>query len=300
MSDYLKGVTDAYGLPPTLPVGIATLASDIVDGYLKRPEGVVYVADNNGNPVAMAGMLPTQVYKVTGALSAGTNVVATLTPANIRADMIGEVMVLDFANANLVEACVIVSVTGNSQVTFGTVAFAHSANASADIGRVITEDRACPAKRSIIRIAKWPIVNVVSLLGRYAYGRRSDQIAGLYQDMNLLASVTTFGGPPAWSPITVSQASYSDQTGEVWIPAGILMAYYSNVRIKYVAGYPEPPHPIVRATAQIAAAILATDGMPANIKVMAAGDTRLERFSASTIDADVKSLLDPFRARTMY
>jgi hypothetical protein len=80
----------------------------------------------------------------------------------------------------------------------------------------------------------------------------------------------------------------------------MLMAYYSNVRIKYVSGYPEAPHPVVRATAQIASAILATEGMPGSIKIMQAGDTKLERFSSSTLDADVRSLLDPYRARTMY
>jgi hypothetical protein len=298
MSNYLVGVTDGYGLPATLPTGVAELASDIVDAYINRPEGLVYVMDANGNPVAMASAQPSQVYTITGSLAPGTNVVATVTPANIRPDMVGEVLTLDFSGA--IESCVIVATIGNNQVIFGTVSFPHNAGTKADIGRVITEDRNCPAKRSMIRVAKWPIINVVSLLGRYAYGRRSDQVGGLYQEMNLLASVQTFGGPPAWLPISVAQSSWSDQTGEVWIPAGMLLAYYSDVRIKYVAGYPQAPAPVLRATAQIVNGIIATGDMAGQIKILQAGDSKIELFSASALNDDIKNLLDPYRARTMY
>lgn len=300
MSNYLLGVTDGYGLPATLPVGLAELASTIVDAYIKRPEGLVYVADNNGSPCAMAGMSPTITYTIAGAVAAGSNIVVTVSPANARVDMIGEVLVLDYGTPNLVEACVVVGVTGNNQFTLGTVQFAHSAGVKADVGRVLTEDRSCPAKRSIIRVAKWPIMNVLSLMGRYAYGRRSDQVAGAFQEINLLATIQAFGGPPMWTPISTAQASYSDQTGEIWIPAGMLLAYYSDVRAKYVAGYPQVPQPVVKATAQVASTMLATAGMPASIKRLSAGDTKLESFSSSTLDDDVKSLLQPFMARTTY
>jgi hypothetical protein len=300
MSNYLDGITDSYGLPNPLPVGLAHLASDIVDSYLKRPEGIVYVKDNNGAPCAMKSLTPSASYTLTGAIAPGSNVVATVTPANIRPDMVGEVLVLDYGTPNIVEACVVVSTTGNNQVTFGAVQFNHASAAKADVGRVITEDRNCPSKRSIIRVAKYPIVSILSMLGRYGYGRRTDQTSGLYQDMNLLASVQAFGGPPQWVQIAVAQSSWSDQTGEIWVPAGMLLAYYSDVRVRYVAGFPEAPAPVVRATAQIASSILAQVGMPGNIKVLSAGDSKLERFSASTIDADVKSLLDPYRARSMY
>lgn len=300
MSNYLDGIADTYGLPNPLPVGLAALASGIVDSYLKRPEGLVYVSDNNGNPCAMKSLTPSASYTLSGSIAPGTNVVATVTPANIRPDMVGEVLVLDFSTPNIVEACVVVATTGNNQVTLGTVQFAHASGGKADVGRVIAEDRNCPAKRSIIRVAKHPIINVLSLLGRYAYGRRTDQVGGLYQEMNLLASVQAFGGPPMWVPISTAAASWSSQTGEIWVPAGMLMAYYSDVRARYVAGFPEAPTPVVRATAQIASSIVAQVGMPGNIKVLSAGDSKLERFSASTLDADVKSLLDPYRARSMY
>ena len=73
MSNYLKGVLDGYSLPATLPTGLGELASAIVDGYIRRPEGLVYVADNNGNPCAMAGMSPTITYTITGAVDEGVH-----------------------------------------------------------------------------------------------------------------------------------------------------------------------------------------------------------------------------------
>jgi hypothetical protein len=298
-SNYLEGVTDGWGLPETLPTGVGQLASTIVDSYLMRPEGLIFIQDSNGNPTAMAAAAPTFTYKLASAIAPGNSIVVNVTPATIRPDFVGEVLVLDFGTGT-VEACVVVSTSGNNQITLGTVQFAHASGAAADVGRVITEERNCPSKRSIIRVAKYPIINVLSMLGRYAYGRRSDQVGGLYQEMNLLASVQTFGGPPQWVPITITQSSWSDATGEIWVPAGMLMAYYSDVRVKYVSGYLTVPDPVLRATAQIAASLIATQNLGGGLKMIAAGDTRLERFSATTLDDDVKRLLEPFKARTFY
>jgi hypothetical protein len=191
----------------------------------------------------------------------------------------------------------VVSTSGNNQITLGTVQFAHAAQAKAAVGRVITEDRNCPSKRSIERIAKWPIVKVVSLLARYAYGRRSDQVGGLNQEMNLLAAVQTFGCPLQWIPIPIAQScGRTRQTKSGCRP--VLMAYYSDVCGRYVAGYPTAPDPVVRVTAKIAADLNAKSGIAGQI--FSAGDTRIQKFSAATIDDDVKALIEPYRARTMF
>lgn len=302
MSNYLEGVTDGYGLPSSLPPGLALLASDIVDSYLKRPEGLVYVCDANGKPYAMQNALPTFSYTLQAAIQPGFNVSVNVTPDLVRPDLIGEVLTIDFGNDQVGESCVVVQTSGRNNITLKHVQFAHESGAVADVGRVVTEDRNAPNKRSLVRVAKWPIVHVQSLLGRYAYGRRSDQVGGLYQELNLLAAVQTFGGPPQWLPIQVEQSSFSDSTGEIWVPAGVLLAYYSDVRIKYITGYTQAniPRPIVRATSQIASALIQTAGTPGQIKTIYAGDTRLEKFSSTIIDNDMRSLLDPFKARSMY
>jgi hypothetical protein len=150
-------------------------------------------------------------------------------------------------------------------------------------------------------VSRFPMGNVLSLMGRYAYGRRSDQVGGLYQEMNLLAAVQTFGGPPAWVFIPTNQCSWSDSTGEVWVPAGLLLAYYSDVKIKYVAGYQTIPEPIVRATAMLARTMIADgSGFGSSLRSLSAGDSRIERFAASAMDSDVKNILEPYRSRLFY
>jgi hypothetical protein len=303
-SNYLLGVEGTvYSLSAPPPNGLSEQASSIIDAQLKRPEGLAYVTDKNGTPIYMAASVATTVFKLGGAIAAGSNVTVTVTPAMITPYMVGEVLILEPGTPNQ-EACVIASVVVPGTVTFATVINAHISGSVACAGLVITEERSLPAKRSVTRVAKWPVVNVLSVLGRYGYGRRSDQIGGLYQEMNLLASAQVFGGPAQWTPVSVANVDWSgaSQTGEVWIPAGVLAAYYSDVRIKYVAGFPTSnvPDCIVRATAAVANAIVANGGIGGQIKSMTAGGSKIERFFASSVDEDTRRQLAPYAARTFF
>ena len=303
-SNYLDGAAGLYGLPNPLPAGAGEQASAIIDAQIRRPEGLVYVTDKNGNPAYMKGLSPSFTYLIAASISAGANVSVTVTPANVRPDMVGEILILEKDNPDAAEAVIVSSTTGNNVLTFANVQFAHSNSVSsikADMGMVITEERSLPAKRSILRYSRFPCVAILSLMGRYAYGRRSDQVGGLYQEMNLLAAVQTFGGPPQWLPIAVQQASWSDSTGEVWVPAGMLLAYYSDVKMKYVAGFPAPPDPLVRATASIAISLISTSAYGGSgIKSISAGDTRIQRFGSTNMDEDARRLIAPYMARTFY
>jgi hypothetical protein len=301
-SNYLAGVTDGFGLPSPLPNGLAAQASALVDVYLKRPKGLVYELDANGNPCAMVAAQPDLTLTLQTSIAPGSNVAATVTQQFVRPDMVGDVLVLDAANPAAREAVTVTAATAPNQLTFTNVQFAHNSGASAQRGLVLAEDRNAPSKRSIVRVSEGPIVNVLSLLGRYAYGRRSDQVGGLYQEMNLLAAVQTFGGPPQWIPIPTQQCSWSNATSELWVPAGMLMAYYSDVRIKYIAGFlaGQLPDPIIRATVNIAGGILQSSQFGGAINLIAAGDTRIQRFMASVIDDDTRTLLDPYKAKTVF
>ena len=301
-SNYLTGDPFAYGLPDSVPTPLAEQASAIVDAYLKRPEGLAYQTDSTGAPIFMAAASPSMTYTLTGGAAPGSGVAVTVSPALVKPDMVGEVLILDAKNPSLREACVVASTNGNNQITLGSVINTHAAGATASAGLVLTEERNMPSKRSIARVAKWPIANVLSLLGRYAYGRRSDQVGGLYQEMNLLASVQTFGGPPQWIPVSTEQCSWSDATGEIWVPAGMLMAYYSDVKIKYVAGYryDAVPSAIMKATAAVASALLANSNFGGQIKTLSAGGSSMTRFFASNVDADIMRALAPYIARTMF
>jgi hypothetical protein len=306
-SNYLVSQPPVYGLTYPLPAGLGEQASALLDAYLKREEGLVYATDASGAPIYMTALTPKLTFTLGGAIAPGTNVAATVAPALVRPDMVGEVLVIDAGSSGpsgVQEACVVAATNGANQVTLAAVKYAHLSGATAETGLVIQEDRNLPSKRSIARIAKWPIVNVLGLLGRYAYGRRSDQVGGLYQEMNLLASVQTFGGPPQWIPVSTAQCSWSDQTGEIWVPAGMLMAYYSDVRVAYVAGYQAGavPDPIVRAAGSVAVALQTTlgVGLAGQISAVAPGSVQIERFFASNVDEDALRAIEPFKARTMF
>lgn len=301
-SNYLTGQTGLYGLPATLPAGLGEQASATIDAYLKRPEGLVYVKDANGFPAYMKGLTPTFTYTTTTAMSAGAGVLVTVQPANIRPDIVGEVFIVDKGNAGTMEAVVVQSIVPPNQLMLQNVQFSHGSGVTLDMGLTLSEERNMPSKRSIARYTRFPCVSILSLMGRYAYGRRSDQVGGLYQEMNLLAAVQTFGGPPQWIPIPINQCSWNDATGEIWVPAGMLLAYYSDIKIKYVAGFTATniPDDIIRATAQVAQAMISSGQYGPSVKTVAAGNARIERFQSSYMDSDTKTLLERYRARLFY
>lgn len=302
-STYLNGQTGLYGLPATLPAGLDAQASTIVNNFLGRPEGVLYKADRNGNPAFMSGASPVMVWTTQGAINPGTNVSVAVTP-KVTQDLIGEVLVLDRASTaspNPMEAVVVASVTDANTIVLRQVQFAHLSGIKAESGMVITEERSLPAKRSIARYSKGPCVSILSMLGKYGYGRRSDQAMGLSTDVTLLSLARNFGDV-GWNSIDPDAVSWSDASKEIWVPAGDLLAYYTDVKIKYIAGWPEGsvPGDIVQATALVASSLIAVSGGGQGVKVIAAGDTRIERFSATNIDADTKRLLSAYKAMSFW
>lgn len=294
-SDYL-----VYGLPTSTTVPQVTQASALIDGYLQRPQGLVYGVDYLSLPCYMAGANPSLTVKSTGSITAGNSVVVAVAPAILAySDMIGEVVILDRANPSLVEACVISAMTPG-QITLSSVANAHSANCTIEFGMTILEERYLPAKRSICRVA-YPPLRVLSGMGRYGYGRRTDQTAGMFNEVNLLAVQQVFGGPPMWEPFTVSMASVSIANNEIWIPAGVLLAYFSEVRIRYISGWTQTalPAAIKQACANIINNAVAAASLGGNVKTMKAGSVEVTRFTASMIDVDTRVLLDSYRNVTV-
>lgn len=280
-------------------------ASALVDGYLGRPEGVMWVADGVGNPCYMAAMDPTLAFQLGGPIAPGLNVSVQLPPnmLGISNDSVGEVVIIDRATPASTEACVIASIAGAAStgwiVMFEQVINAHPAGAPIEFGLVITEECELPARRSIARVAKWPVVRLVSAQGRYGYGRRQQQQTGILEEMSILVMQGVFGGPPAWQPIDTSAVSINPKTGEVWVPAGLSIAYYTEVRLSFVAGWKTIPAQIKTATANIATVLANIHPvMLANVKSFAAGGTKIERFAAGIIDENTTNLLRSFKART--
>lgn len=305
-SIYLQGAdVAAYGVSSATNAQIQQ-ASAQIDAFLSRREGLIWAPDAAGNPCYMAGASPELTLTLAGAISPGTNVSATLNgPTGML--QVGSVLMADIATPAATEALVVQSVTGQ-QVVFASVAYSHSANAQLDSGLTIVEQRTMPENRPITMLSRTPVMRVISGVGRYGYMRRGQDAIGSIDTYNLLAVMSKFGGPPAWEPWTPQANSIDPQTGTVWVPAGVLLAYYTEVRMHYVSGwtYATLPYEIKQACANIINNIMATSGMPGTFQKMAAGDTSMQRFNAQPgvlnsllIDDDTKLLLKPYESRVL-
>lgn len=297
-SSYLvAGDYASYGVGVATTAGQVIQASVLVDTYLRRPEGLIYVADADGNPVWMKSLNPSGSFLIAAGLSPGKNVVATITgPLSMLVK--GSVLVADKDTPATAEPLIVTSVTGN-QVTFASVNFAHAAGIAYSAGLIILETRNLPANRPLMLLSKNPVLRLLAGQGRYGYGRRGNSNNLALNEFNLLAVMSQFGGPPMWENIDISHTDFNPETGQVWLPAGIMLAYYSEVRISYLSGflYSTLPDIIKIATANIIRSQLDSP-LSGNLKLIKAGDTQMERFLDTVLDKDTRLMLVPYRART--
>lgn len=297
-STYLQSGDYAnFGVPNATAAQVIQ-ASVLIDAYLKRVEGLVWLPDSAGNPGWMAALTPILSLTAPGAISPGTNVIVPVT-GGIQGIAVGEPLVLDRSNIELAEVVVVVSMTLTPPtLTLQSVANAHSAGALLDLGMGIKQHKFMPQGRPITTLAYTPVARLLSGQGRYGYGRRGESSRYQVDDFNLLASLTTFGGPPAWEFFPLNSTGVDPQSGQVWVPAGVMLAYYSEVNLWYVAGFAQAnlPDAIKLACAQV---ITALQNQPAGpgIKSYKAGDTAIQMFANSVISNDMKAMLDPFRAK---
>jgi hypothetical protein len=288
----------AYGLPSGTTVAQVQEASQYINGYLRRPEGLVWKPDFAGNPAYMDALNPDYSLTLTGAISPGQNVVANVAGPLAQAN-VGDTVVLDKASQNTTETVVIVAKNGNA-LTFGNVQLAHANGGTADGGLSITERRYLPKNRPITVLTRTPMVMMLSGIGRYAYSRRGDAPAGNTDDFNLLAVYSEFGGPPAWEVFNPASTEFDPRTGQLWIPAGIMLAYYTEVQVRYLAGFSTAniPPQLKTACAKLIKA-LANDVDLGPAKSYRAGDTAIQKFADTMISGDVAMLLQEYRARVI-
>lgn len=286
-----------YGIPDATDDQII-LASSLIDTYLKRPEGLVWVPDANGNPCYMSALTPLVSLTTTQAISPGQNINVTVSGA-VAAVQQGFVAILDKADDNKREACIVTAVNGNT-ITLSKVLFSHNVGTVLDFGLTIFEEKQMPKARPVTHLSRTPLLTVLSGQGRYGYGRRGETSNYTLNEYNLLAAITMFGGPPIWEIFDQTKVGIDPNTGQVWAPAGILMAYYTEIRFNYIAGYSASniPGQIKAACASLVSAI---DEMSINgaIKNRRAGDTQIQSYAATILSEDIKVSLKPFEARVM-
>lgn len=298
---------EALNMPAGTTPADVRAASTTIDSFLDRPEGLVWVPDVDGNPTYMLALEPTRTIALQSDIAPGTNVNVDLRANTEMNEIIGEIVVIDRGTAAM-EACRVKAVAGTA-IVLAKVLRNHSAGAKVEFGLTIRERRNLPAKRAVVRVSRSPMARLMSGTGRYGYGRRTDQIAGQVFEPNLISTIQAFGGPPAWVPWEPSSGDVNLDAGEVWVPAGMMLAYFSEVRMWYCAGWPGSadqnerttvPYPVKRAVASLLSAAAAFPEMSGNIKSLKAGDTAVTRFRDSVLDADTKRTLQAYKARTFY
>ena len=292
----------AYGVPSATPAQVIQ-ASRLVDVITGRPRsGFVWVPDAAGRPCYMASAEPEMTYTAGSAFGPGTNVAVQVQALPLNPELIGTVVVLDRATPAVLEAAVVVGVNTGvvGNLILDRVVYAHASGSLMETGMQVFEERFLSDARSLARVAQWPVVDVRSAYGRYSYGRRSQQIQGNFSEFNLLAILQNFGGPPAWIPVDVTQLGINRLTGEMWVPAGVLLAYYSDFRVYYVAGWSQAnlPSTIKQATANIVQNTILGAGSSSMFRMMKAGETALERFADSAVDDGTRHMLQPFKANS--
>lgn len=298
-STYLQSADyAAYGVPNASAAQIQQ-ASTLIDAYLLRPQGLLYIADPSGQPCYMSALSTELTLNSSGSFSAGSGVTIPAT-GPLAMLQVGDCVVLDRATPSVVEATQVTNInTTAGTLTLGTVQYAHSSNCTIETGMLITEKRYLPKGRSEVILANAPVARIVGGTGRYGYGRRGDAADYDMDNFNLLASLNKFGGPPAWEIWPANTAAGIDAgTGQLWVPAGIMLAYYSEVKVRYVAGfqYSNLPSQIKLACAQLITA-LTSNPVLGNVKSYKAGDTAIAQFASTVISDDIKSLLQPWRVK---
>lgn len=298
-SAYLKSADLAnYGVPSATPAQISQ-ASVLIDAYLLRPHGLIYVPDSSGAPCYMEAVDPEYTFNSVPSIAPGSNVQVQVTgPIDLL--QVGDTFVIDRAVPSSMETVQVVSIV-NDSVILSKVSKSHLANCPMETGLHITEMRNIPRGRSETMLSYVPVARLIGGTGRYSYGRRGDSPSANMDNFNLIASINKFGGPPAWEMWPVNNSAGVDRvTGNLWIPAGIMLAYYSDVKVRYVAGftYTNLPPQIKMACANLIQTITTNPQQFGNMKSYTAGDTKIEQFAASAISDDVKRMLQPWRSRS--
>lgn len=274
---------------------LVTRASQIIDSFLKRPEGLIYAVDANNTPIYMQSPVASQTLTTTQSISPGKTISVTVTGASSIIQN-GAVGILDIGQSS-VEPVIVNSVTGNTIILYN-VNNSHNSGATIQFGLLIDEQIDMFNNRPITKLSRCPVMNVIGGEGRYSYSRNNSAIQNMVDDINMLAIYSQFGGPPAWEPWTPTPSMWDINTGELWVPSGVMLSYFSQIRVHYVAGftYANLPANIKQACANIINNIIGSP-IGADIKSYRAGDTAIERYSNTLIDNDTRDLLIMYCAR---
>jgi hypothetical protein len=174
----------------------------------------------------------------------------------------------------------------------------HSVTCRPSLWPEVYEERLeVPSDRQQVILAVTPVVRILSAAGRYSYGRR-DRRALNQVNYDYLAALAVFGSPPRFTEIDVDQIELYEPTGECWLPTGAFLINYTQVAIKYLAGYNQIPARILAALAMIVNEVC-TKGSSDRISY-SVGRVSRRYATPSFITSDIYDLLSPYICRSLF
>lgn len=147
-----------------------------------------------------------------------------------------------------------------------------------------------------VRLSYLPLVAIapatlplVSIQARYAKPRRGQLIYPLQEEV-----LWAFSLPGAWTTVDPTTVDFVPETGELVFPLNIMGLPYNEVAVTYTAGLSVIPDGVMAACAMIVKNAQAQPGM--NVKSSRLDTMQMTYFSNSLIDANVATLLRPWKA----
>ena len=157
---------------------------------------------------------------------------------------------------------------------------------------------------STVMMADGNLSAILSCSGRYGYGRQD--LGGGFGDAAFLTPatlLTAYGGPAPWIPIDIVDATYEPKTGELWLPAGLLYARYSEIKVTYNSGFDPrtPPIGIKFVCASTVKNLLAKgDGTTGMRSFTLSKSGANATFDSAVIDATLDAMLGPYKTVRAY
>lgn len=93
-----------------------------------------------------------------------------------------------------------------------------------------------PYDRQETRLTITPVISITDAAGKSGLGRRDRQGFNAYQSGLVASYMILLGGAPQWQAIDIRQIEIDSGTGIIFVPNSFILARYSVVRFRYIAG----------------------------------------------------------------
>jgi hypothetical protein len=154
-----------------------------------------------------------------------------------------------------------------------------------------------PSDRQQVIVQATPVMKIISAAGRYSYGRR-DRRALNQVNFDYLAAIAVFGSPPRFTEIDVDQIEYYPPTGEMWLPTGFFLINYTQLQIRYMAGFTQIPDRAKAAMAEIINTICAKG--VSDRYMFQVGKVHRRFRDSGFVTPQAYDLLSPYILRSLY